>query len=74
MKTQHMNPEDAVQAHIDLESQFSLGTHFGTFQLTDEGIDEPKKALAIALEEKKIDPSRFLAPKPGEVHIIKPAK
>ncbi len=74
MKTQHMNPEDAVQAHIDLESRFSLGTHFGTFQLTDEGIDEPKKALKLALEEKKIDLTRFIAPKPGEIHIIKPAK
>jgi L-ascorbate metabolism protein UlaG (beta-lactamase superfamily) len=50
MKFSHMNPQDAKLAHQDLESQYSLGMHFGTFQLTDEGIDDPVndfKALDI---------------------------
>ena len=37
MKDIHMNPEDAVQAHLDLEAERSIGMHFGTFQLTAGG-------------------------------------
>ena len=39
-----MNPEEAVQAHLDLEASESVAMHFGTFQLTTEGIDEPLRA------------------------------
>jgi L-ascorbate metabolism protein UlaG (beta-lactamase superfamily) len=46
MKDQHINPEEAVRAHLDLGSRLSLGMHFGTFRLTDEGIDDPVTALA----------------------------
>ncbi len=45
MKIDHMNPEEALLAHKDLESNFSLGMHFGTFQLTDEPINEPVERL-----------------------------
>ena len=45
MKVDHMNPEEAVLAHKDLESNFSLGMHFGTFQLTDEPFNEPVERL-----------------------------
>lgn len=48
MRDIHMNPEEAVQAHLDLESRRSIGMHFGTFQLTSEAIDEPLHALARA--------------------------
>ena len=44
----HMNPEEAVQAHLDLGAKRSVGMHFGTFQLTDEAIDAPQAALAAA--------------------------
>ena len=42
----HMNPAEAVQAHHDLGARQSIGMHFGTFQLTDEAIDAPPRALA----------------------------
>jgi L-ascorbate metabolism protein UlaG (beta-lactamase superfamily) len=48
MKDIHMNPEEAVQAHLDLAAARSIGMHFGTFQLTPEGIDEPLRELAAA--------------------------
>ena len=41
----HMNPAEAVQAHRDLGARQSVGMHFGTFQLTDEAIDAPVRAL-----------------------------
>ncbi|RYZ80827.1 MAG: MBL fold metallo-hydrolase, partial [Proteobacteria bacterium] len=66
MKEQHMNPAEAVQAHMDLHSKRTLGTHFGTFQLTDEAIDEPKLALERDLIANKILKGVFTAPDNGE--------
>jgi len=36
MAAVHMNPAEAVQAHIALGARRSVGMHFGTFKLTDE--------------------------------------
>lgn len=54
MKFSHMNPEDAVVAHSDLAAKLSIGMHFGTFQLTDEGIDDPVEALKRVAAENFI--------------------
>ena len=59
MQAVHMNPAEAVQAHLDLEASESVGMHFGTFQMTTEGIDEPLRALDEARRAKGIAPSRF---------------
>jgi L-ascorbate metabolism protein UlaG (beta-lactamase superfamily) len=59
MRIVHMNPEEAVQAHLDLEASQSVGMHFGTFPMTTEGIDEPLRALERARREKNVPPSRF---------------
>ena len=59
MQAVHMNPAEAVQAHLDLEASESVGMHFGTFQLTTEGIDDPLRALEQARRAKNIPPSRF---------------
>jgi L-ascorbate metabolism protein UlaG (beta-lactamase superfamily) len=59
MQSVHMNPAEAVQAHLDLEASESVGMHFGTFQMTTEGIDEPLRALEDARRAKNILPSRF---------------
>jgi len=66
MAAQHMNPEEAVQAHIDLGSKTSLAIHHGTVQLTDEAIDAPVKALDAALLAKNIARPHFLVPDIGE--------
>jgi L-ascorbate metabolism protein UlaG (beta-lactamase superfamily) len=67
MRDQHMNPEDAVKALADCGAQQALGHHHGTFQLTDEAIDAPAKALVEALDTAKIPQERFVAMKPGQV-------
>jgi len=59
MRVVHMNPAEAVQAHLDLEASESIGMHFGTFQLTTEGIDEPLRALEEACRARNIPQSRF---------------
>jgi L-ascorbate metabolism protein UlaG (beta-lactamase superfamily) len=45
MSPVHMGPEDAVRAHLILGAKTSIAIHHGTFQLTDESIDTPKKRL-----------------------------
>ncbi len=59
MQPVHMNPAEAVQAHLDLGAPESVGMHFGTFQLTTEGIDEPPRALEEACRERHVAGSRF---------------
>ena len=66
MHVVHMNPEEAVQAHLDLEASESVGMHFGTFQLTAEGIDEPLRALDEARRARDVPASSFRALDFGE--------
>jgi L-ascorbate metabolism protein UlaG (beta-lactamase superfamily) len=62
----HMNPEEAVQAHLELGAPESIAMHFGTFQLTTEGIDEPLRALDEARRVNNISADRFRALEFGE--------
>jgi L-ascorbate metabolism protein UlaG (beta-lactamase superfamily) len=66
MQSVHMNPAEAVQAHLDLEASESVGMHFGTFQLTTEGIDDPLRELDDACRAKNIPRSRFRTLRFGE--------
>jgi L-ascorbate metabolism protein UlaG (beta-lactamase superfamily) len=61
-----MNPAEAVQAHLDLAAPQSIAMHFGTFQLTPEGIDEPVRELANALRERGVAAERFRTLEVGE--------
>ena len=44
-----------------------LGHHWGTFQLTDEAVEAPKRALADALAKQALTEDRFTALQPGQV-------
>jgi L-ascorbate metabolism protein UlaG (beta-lactamase superfamily) len=70
MRDQHMNPEDAVRAHLDLDAKISVGTHFGCFQLTDEGIDDPPLELAAARERHGVSPGAFQILETGETRLF----
>jgi N-acyl-phosphatidylethanolamine-hydrolysing phospholipase D len=61
MKPQHVNPEEAVQIHQDLRAKQSIGMHWGTFQLTDEPMDEPPYRLIQALQHKGLPVESFIA-------------
>ncbi|MDB6125818.1 MAG: hypothetical protein JWQ71_4811 [Pedosphaera sp.] len=71
MKDIHLNPQEAVQAYLDLGTPQGIGMHFGTFHLTDEGIDEPQQALAEALRVNGIDTHHFRTLEFGETFILR---
>ncbi|CAD5107599.1 MBL fold metallo-hydrolase [Zestomonas carbonaria] len=72
MRDHHMNPDDAAQAHQQLEAQNSMAIHFGTFRLTDEGQFDPPRDLSKALAERGVDPGTFRTPAPGERWNVPP--
>ncbi len=48
MKPAHLNPEEAVEAAVALKAARSVAMHFGTFDLTDEPVEEPPKRFHAA--------------------------
>jgi len=47
----HQDPNDAVQAAIDLRATTSVPMHYGTFELADDGETEPIDELQKALQK-----------------------
>ncbi len=66
MKTVHTGPEDAVEIHLDVNSILSIGTHFGTFKLSSEPVDQPPYDLYQTMEEKGLPHHTFRVLKPGD--------
>jgi len=71
----HMDPAEALQASLALESQVSIAIHFATFNLADEAYDAPPLALGRALSELEGEPpgSDFRVVPFGEATIVTPA-
>jgi L-ascorbate metabolism protein UlaG (beta-lactamase superfamily) len=67
MADNHMNPAEAVEVMLALRAAQAIGHHWGTFQLTNEGVEKPRAALAAALAAKGIAAERFPAMQPGRV-------
>jgi L-ascorbate metabolism protein UlaG (beta-lactamase superfamily) len=61
MSPVHMDPDEAIRAHAVLAARTSIAIHHGTFQLSDEGIDAPKKQLNVYAQHKS-----FLVLKNGQ--------
>ena len=72
MEKQHVNPAEAVQIHKDLGAKYSLGVHWGTFELTDESLDEPPIALAEARVMAGVSAERFFVTRIGETRRLAP--
>lgn len=72
MQPVHVNPDEAVRIHRDVRPRVSVAMHFGTFQLTDEGIDDPVHALHAARAAHGIAEHAFRTIDAGETLVIGP--
>jgi len=70
MTTQHVNPAEAVQIHLDVNAKRSVGIHWGTFELTDESLDQPPKDLIDARHAKGLADDAFTVMAIGETQRI----
>ena len=70
MREAHVNPEEAVNIHLDIRARYSVGIHWGTFQLTDEPMDEPPVRLKQALKKSDIPLDRFFVMQHGETRSL----
>lgn len=57
----HIDPSEAVRAHIALGAERSVPIHYGTFRLSADGETEPLEALGAALAIAQV-PARDFAP------------
>ena len=48
MKASHMDPEEAVRAALDVRARRAIAMHYGTFDLSDEPLDEPPQRFRAA--------------------------
>ena len=48
MRPVHLDPEQAIEAARDLRTSRVMGIHFGTFDLSDEPLDEPPRRFRAA--------------------------
>jgi len=51
----HMNPEEAVQAFVELGAKTLVPMHYGTFRLSFEPMDEPPQRLLTAARARGIE-------------------
>ena len=69
MKDQHVNPEEAVRIMLDAGAREAIGVHWGTFELTDEPLDEPMIELPRALDALGVPRDRFVLFRHGETRV-----
>lgn len=75
MHPQHVNPREAVTLHREVGARHSIAVHWGTFNLSDEALDQPPRDLAAArraagvaddaFEVLAIGQTRWLPPRPA---------
>jgi len=62
----HISPAEAVKVHQDVKSAVSVGMHFGTFPLADEGQGKAEEDLILTLEAAGVKQGAFIIPEEGK--------
>jgi L-ascorbate metabolism protein UlaG (beta-lactamase superfamily) len=70
MESQHVSPEEAVQAAVDLGARQMVAMHWGTFKLTDEPLAEPPERARAAWRRHGLDPERLWVLDIGETRAL----
>jgi N-acyl-phosphatidylethanolamine-hydrolysing phospholipase D len=70
MQEAHMDPAEAFRTFQDLRARWLLPMHWGTFDLTDEPLDEPPRALERAVVREGGDLARVKLLAIGETWTV----
>ena len=70
MQAQHVDLNEAVQIHLDLNAKRSVGVHWGTFSLSDEPLDQPLHDLAAVRRAKGVAQEAFFLLSIGETRLL----
>ena len=74
MAPQHVDVEEAIRIHRDLRAKRSLGVHWGTFQLSDEALDDPPHALVEQRRLQALSDEEFFVLAIGETRQFPPRR
>ena len=66
MKPVHVTPEETLRGALDMGARRVLGMHFGTFDLTDEPLDEPPARFEKEASRLHLAPDQAWILKVGE--------
>jgi L-ascorbate metabolism protein UlaG (beta-lactamase superfamily) len=69
MQMTHVTPEEALQMFRDLNGKQLLGIHWGTFDLTEEPLEEPPKRLRAEAQRLGLDLNRIWIFSPGQTQL-----
>jgi L-ascorbate metabolism protein UlaG (beta-lactamase superfamily) len=58
MRAHHLDPGEAVQAFLDVRAGVLLAIHWGTFDMSDEPLDEPPRRLRAELARRDLPADR----------------
>ncbi|HCR48913.1 MAG TPA: twin-arginine translocation pathway signal [Bacteroidetes bacterium] len=72
MSPVHVSPAQAVQMHQELGIKKSIPMHYGTFEMADEGLEEPLSELRTAIEAQNLDSESFRILKEGASVLLVP--
>jgi L-ascorbate metabolism protein UlaG (beta-lactamase superfamily) len=73
MQRQHVNEEEAVRIHRDVNSRFSVGVHWGTFRLCDDPVEAPLDGLPAARRAFGVADEAFVLLAIGETRVLRRA-
>lgn len=70
MGDQHINPEEAVEAAVQLQARTMVAMHWGTFRLTDERLDEPPRRARAQWQRRGLPDDRLWILDVGESRAL----
>lgn len=67
----HMTPEQAVKAFLDIKAKIMIPMHWGTYQISDEPLDEPLHRLIKEWRRRQLNDQKLKIMAVGESMYLK---
>ncbi|MBO2945549.1 MBL fold metallo-hydrolase [Paenibacillus sp. F411] len=74
MTSQHVNPEEALQAFLDVQAETMIPMHYGTFKLADDTAQEALERMEAERVRLGIQEEQIRVLKYGETFKVKPER